>query len=39
MASLLGYADELDELTVGSVASRMQLKRYARIDDDGPEAA
>jgi predicted membrane GTPase involved in stress response len=36
MASLLGYADELDELTVGSVASRMQLKRYARIDDDGP---
>lgn len=39
MASLLGYADELDELTVGSVALRMQLKRYVRIDDDGPEAA
>jgi len=39
MASLLGYADELDELTMGSVALRMELKRYVRIDDDGPEAA
>lgn len=39
LASLLGCAEELRESTSGSVALRMRLSRYVRIDHDGPEAA
>jgi predicted membrane GTPase involved in stress response len=39
LASLLGYAAELGELTCGSVVLSMRLHRYVPIDYDGPEAA
>ncbi len=39
LASILGYAAELHGATSGSVALRMRLIRYVRIDYNGPEAA